>query len=258
MERDRSRAASQPEHRSLEMAIAIELQKPASQGAQILLMTDPWLSPIAASADVNPAEQVLEPIFDDHSGRKRFTGPIAFAIDGKDETAWGIDAGPGRRNVPRNAVFVLEKPVSFPAGVRVYAYCRTIPNCYGENSSLILGTRGRCDLLKLRIEGETKWEHPGAKSKGNAYDLEHVALFDSIRNSKPINNGDYMVRSTLITLMGQFSCYTGKEVTWDRITSSDFFYPPRPEECRMDKEPPVRPDKDGIYPVFVPGETVLL
>ena len=42
---------------------------------------------------------------------KRVTGPITYAIDGDDKTAWGIDAGPGRRNVPRNAVFVLEKPV---------------------------------------------------------------------------------------------------------------------------------------------------
>ena len=72
---------------------------------------------VRATADVNPPERVLEPIFDDRSGRRRVTGPIAYAIDGKGETAWGIDAGPGRRNVPRNAVFVLEKPVSFPAGV---------------------------------------------------------------------------------------------------------------------------------------------
>jgi hypothetical protein len=72
---------------------------------------------VRASADVNPPERVLEPIFDDRSGRRRVTGPIGYAIDGKDETAWGIDAGPGRRNVPRNAVFVLEKPVSFPTGV---------------------------------------------------------------------------------------------------------------------------------------------
>jgi hypothetical protein len=42
---------------------------------------------------------------------KRVTGPIAYAMDGDDKTAWGIDAGPGRRNVPRNAVFVLEKPI---------------------------------------------------------------------------------------------------------------------------------------------------
>jgi hypothetical protein len=70
-----------------------------------------------ATADVNPPEAVLAPIFDDKSKRRRVTGPVAFAIDRKDETAWGIDSGPGRRNVARNAVFVLEKPVSFPKGV---------------------------------------------------------------------------------------------------------------------------------------------
>ena len=37
------------------------------------------------------------------------TGPIEFAIDGKDETAWGTDAGPGRRNQPRKAVFTSPK-----------------------------------------------------------------------------------------------------------------------------------------------------
>ncbi len=74
---------------------------------------------VRATADVNPPETPLEPIFDDRSGRKRVTGPIDFATDGKIETAWGIDVGQGRRNVPHQAVFVLEKPVSFPAGVRI-------------------------------------------------------------------------------------------------------------------------------------------
>ena len=69
-----------------------------------------------ATADVNPAEARLEPIFDDKSGKRRVTGPIEYAIDGKDETAWGIDAGPGLRNQPRKAVFVFEKPVAIPAG----------------------------------------------------------------------------------------------------------------------------------------------
>jgi len=41
----------------------------------------------------------------------RVTGPVSYAIDGNAKTAWGIDAGPGRRNVPRKAVFVLEKPI---------------------------------------------------------------------------------------------------------------------------------------------------
>ena len=42
-----------------------------------------------------------------------------FAIDGKDETAWGIDAGPGRRNVPRKAVFTADRTYGFTHGTIV-------------------------------------------------------------------------------------------------------------------------------------------
>ena len=146
----------------------------------------------------------------------------------------------------------------FPKGVRVYAFCRTIDNCYNENSSLILGSKGRCDLLQLQITGETNWTHPGPKSKMDAYDLEHVALFDGIRSGKPVNSGDYMVRSTTIGIMGQISCYTGQQVTWDQFEQSGFFYPPLPEDVSMETEPPVRPGPDGAYPVLVPGVTKLL
>ncbi|MDB6005258.1 MAG: Protein of unknown function (DUF1553)/Protein of unknown function (DUF1549)/Planctomycete [Prosthecobacter sp.] len=69
---------------------------------------------IKASADYGePENSPLAPFARDQdlTKDKRVTGPIAYAIDGKADTAWGINAGPGRRNVPRNAVFVLEKPV---------------------------------------------------------------------------------------------------------------------------------------------------
>lgn len=70
----------------------------------------------AATADVNPSEQEVPAYHDDRTKRRRVTGPIEFALDGKDETAWGIDIGPGRSNVPRKAVFVFEKLISFPQG----------------------------------------------------------------------------------------------------------------------------------------------
>ncbi len=71
---------------------------------------------VKATADYDQSEKELEPIFDDKSKRKRITGPVVFAIDGKDETAWGIDAGPGLRNQPRKAVFVAEQPISNEGG----------------------------------------------------------------------------------------------------------------------------------------------
>jgi mono/diheme cytochrome c family protein len=72
-----------------------------------------------ATADFEQAESPLEPNFDDRSGKKRVVGPVAMAIDGKNETAWGIDAGPGRRNQDRKAVFRLEKPIEFEAGAQL-------------------------------------------------------------------------------------------------------------------------------------------
>ncbi len=69
-----------------------------------------------ATADISLPERDLEPIFDDQSGKHRTVGPIEFAIDGKNETAWTIDVGPALRNQPRKAVFTLEKPLGyFPA-----------------------------------------------------------------------------------------------------------------------------------------------
>jgi hypothetical protein len=80
-------------------------------------MTEVKLS--GASADVNPPEKPLDAIYGDKTDKKRVTGPIEFALDRKDETAWTNDIGPGRTNVPRKAVFTLEKPLSFPGGTQL-------------------------------------------------------------------------------------------------------------------------------------------
>ena len=75
-----------------------------------------WVKFSGASADYSNPERELEPNFYDKSDKRRVTGPVEMAIDGKDETAWGIDAGPGLRNQPRKAVFVADKNMAFPGG----------------------------------------------------------------------------------------------------------------------------------------------
>ena len=85
---------------------------------------------IKASADINLPETPLAPPYNDtpadkaaaKDGKTRLVGPIQFAIDGNNNTAWGIDAGPGQRNRSRKAVFNFEKPVSFPQGTVLNIY----------------------------------------------------------------------------------------------------------------------------------------
>ncbi len=143
----------------------------------------------------------------------------------------------------------------FANGVRIYAFCRTTTGCYNETSSLIFGTKGKADITACRITGENPWRWTG---KCDPYQREHDLLFAAIRAGKPVNNGAYMVPSTLTGIMGQISCYTGKEVTMEQMKNSDFFYPPKPEDCRDDMEPPVKPDASGSYPTLVPGRTKLI
>jgi mono/diheme cytochrome c family protein len=90
--------------------ITVEVADPKTPGKRTRVKL------VSATADFGNEEKPLEPMFDDRTGKKRVTGPVAFAVDGKDDTAWGIDAGPGRRNVDRKAVFVPEKPVEMPNG----------------------------------------------------------------------------------------------------------------------------------------------
>jgi len=144
-------------------------------------------------------------------------------------------------------------------GVRLYAFCRSQTGCYRETSSVILGTKGRCLLLRRRIEGETKWRYrrPGGPRR-SPYDLEHQALLKAIRSGNPLNEGERMVHSAMAAVMGQLSCYTGKEVSWEQAMKSNFMLGPRPEACSFEMAPPVKPDKNGIYPVPIPGQTKLL
>ncbi|MBW8042268.1 MAG: Gfo/Idh/MocA family oxidoreductase [Planctomycetes bacterium] len=143
----------------------------------------------------------------------------------------------------------------FANGVLIYAFCRTTNGCYNNSSSVVLGSKGKASITGCRIWGETNWRWQG---RCNPYQVEHDVLFKAIRSGKPVNNGDYMFRSTMITVMGQISCYTGKEVTWEQINKSDFYYPPKPEDCRDDMEPPVTAGAHGSYPVPKPGITKMI
>jgi myo-inositol 2-dehydrogenase / D-chiro-inositol 1-dehydrogenase len=140
-------------------------------------------------------------------------------------------------------------------GVRLYALCRTTTGCYDDSSSQIFGSKGRANVTSCRIWGENSWRWQGS---GDPYQIEHDKLFAGIRSGYPVNNGDYMVQSTLIPVMGQISCYTGKEVTWEQINESNFAYTPKPEDCHDGMEPPTKPGPDGSYPVYVPGKTTLI
>ena len=136
-------------------------------------------------------------------------------------------------------------------GVRMYGICRNQVNAYREMTDTIFGTKGRANVLKQAIEGETNWRYEGPKY--NMLDVEHEELFASIRAGKPINNGLYMVRSTMLALLSQFVCHTGRELTWEQAMNSKCSV--TLDRYGWDVEPPIKPNEKGDYDIAVPGVT---
>ena len=70
-------------------------------------------------------------------------------------------------------------------------------------------------------------------------------MFAAIRAGKPINNGEYMAKSTLLAIMGRMATYTGQEITWEQALHSKEDL--RPEQYAWGEAPEA--------PIAVPGVT---
>ncbi|MCP4708693.1 MAG: Gfo/Idh/MocA family oxidoreductase, partial [Planctomycetes bacterium] len=138
-------------------------------------------------------------------------------------------------------------------GVKIYALCRTEDNCHNNVCDIIMGTKGKCDLLKNKITGETNWQYDGPH--GSGYVNEHIDLFQGIRNGKPVVS-EYMANSTMTAVMGQLACYSGKQLTWEQACNSKFTF--GPSDGDFNTKPPKTPGPDGSYPIAVPGKTKVI
>lgn len=163
------------------------------------------------------------------------------AVHSVDKVAWAMHdkppiscVGVGGRQIPAeggNIFDHFEVNYLYPNNVRAFIASRQIEGCYNENADHILGTKGSCIIGRgptPHIEGQTKWIFEGEKH--DMYQAEHDALFASIRQSKPINDGERMAASTMLALMGRMACYTGQQVTWDQaLNSQERIFPDRLE-----------------------------
>ncbi|MFO0888631.1 MAG: Gfo/Idh/MocA family oxidoreductase [Isosphaeraceae bacterium] len=134
-------------------------------------------------------------------------------------------------------------------GARLISNCRQQPGCKNDMSARVLGTTGRADFVErkngLRIHSDKgSWHFEGPVN--NIYQTEHDELFAGIRSGRPINNGEYMAKSTLLAVMGRMAAYTGQEITWEMAMNSKEDL--SPSRYDWDAAPPPSP-------IAVPGQT---
>ncbi len=134
----------------------------------------------------------------------------------------------------------------FASGAKVFLACRQINGCDAENADHILGSSGRCDLMRHTMQsGSDKYKPEGEHDFGKMYQTEHDEMFASIRAGAPLNDGVTSAHSTLMGIMGREAGYTGQRITWGQLMKSTKSLAP--------KEYAFGPN--AVAPVARPGKT---
>jgi myo-inositol 2-dehydrogenase / D-chiro-inositol 1-dehydrogenase len=127
---------------------------------------------------------------------------------------------------------------TYQDGAKLYSQCRHIPNTWSSVGEAAHGTKGISSCQS----------GPGGR---NPYELEHIALVDAIRNNQKHNDGWHGATSSFTAVLGRMATYSGQSVTWDDAVAKG--PDEMPKKFAFDADPPVMPDKDGNYPIPVPG-----
>lgn len=124
----------------------------------------------------------------------------------------------------------------YPSGAKAYFSSRQQNDTAPSYAVELIGNQGKC-LVDCRtgehiISGENAWEHAdetkftdeNAYKESNSrsmYQQEHDELFASIRDNKPKNDGDWMVKSNLVALAGRMAAYTGQTISLEEALASE-------------------------------------
>jgi hypothetical protein len=148
-----------------------------------------------ATADLETApETTVHPNFNEKQPVRRVIGPVSYAIDGKDDTAWSSDLGPGRHNAESEAVFTLEKPVEAD-GATEYVL-RLKQNHGGWNSDDLQGNN-------LDVFAEL---HDDARARGRSGAARRCAKYSPYRASKRTPAQTRRSSATGVRLFGLERC----------------------------------------------------
>jgi myo-inositol 2-dehydrogenase/D-chiro-inositol 1-dehydrogenase len=142
-------------------------------------------------------------------------------------------------------------------GTRLNSQIRHISGTWNKGGATFQGADGTASLQAgiKGVKGEQIWRNPNKDSE-NAYQIEHDVLFAAIRNNTPLNDTEWGAMSTMTTILGRMAVHSGKMVEWDEALNSPLTL--LPEIFTWDAETPVKPDKDGNYPIPIPGLSPVL
>jgi len=149
---------------------------------------------------------------------------------------------------------------TYPSGAVIASQCRHQPETMSRVSEFFQGTKGTVstegdNAILKDWSGSTLFEHRG-KDDPNPYQVEHIKLFESIRNGGVIADAENGAKSTMTAILGRMATYSGKVVKWDEAMMSNLALVP--DNLTWDSPAPVQPNEDGWYAIPTPGKSIVL
>jgi predicted dehydrogenase len=156
---------------------------------------------------------------------------------------------------------------TFSDGTKMYMDGRCINGCNDIYSSYAHGSKGMAIVAKANdcgfpssiFKGQNMqrsnmtWVSKEVPGQQDPYTNEWNDLMDAIRNNKPYNEAKRGVEASLVTSMGRMAAHTGQEITFDEMLNSKHEMAPGVDKFTLDSPAPVVADKEGKYPVPMPG-----
>ncbi|MEZ4830106.1 MAG: Gfo/Idh/MocA family oxidoreductase [Bacteroidia bacterium] len=143
----------------------------------------------------------------------------------------------------------------FANGQRMFSQCRHIKGCMNRVSEAFQGSSGFAPKPGVinTAKGHTIWEYK-SREQADPYQVEHDELFAAIAAGEyKFADAENGAKSTMTAILGRMAAYSGKMVEWEDAINSEHSI--MPKTFAWDAQPPVLPDKNGFYPIPVPGQT---
>src|SRR5690606_553820 len=111
---------------------------------------------------------------------------------------------------------------TYEDGTTMMSQCRHIDGAWSQVSEFAHGASGHCN-----VSGGKFYDRDGkvidvVRKRGeNAYVQEHIDLQKSIREGKPLQEGELGAEATMTAILGRVASYSGKTIKWDDAINSD-------------------------------------
>lgn len=153
---------------------------------------------------------------------------------------------------------------TFADGTKALVCARYRRNCHNEFATFVHGSKCaaqfsgniHADTVQMFKDQRIASEHVVWKPQPDPcspWQAEWDDLLDAIRNDRPYNEAHRAALSNMAAIMGRAAVHSGKVITWEEVTNSEFRFYDGTDHMDYDTKPPLAADESGRYPAPSPG-----